>query len=267
MGDPVEVTVIDDSDDGTNKFRKQLENAGHVKAEKLRLWTLQIPLSHVPPLIVAVTAISSGTNSFALAQMDEALLRVLMKHNEPLHIVSIGSDGTISERKAHQDMITNLVHTGEAEIKEYLINHPDGHSPPIEVPLLHVFGQVLTIVQDSKHCRKTLWNNLFSGARAIVLARHVAFYQQVHDIASNTARSPLHRCDVERLDRQDDCAAERLFSSATLRYAISHLGKPGLGLSVYLFICGDLVNAYQSRKISHSEHVIMILQAKFFKDL
>ena len=267
VGNPVEVTVIDDTDEGTNQFHKQLEDAGCAKAEKLRLWTLQIPLSHVPPLIVAVAAISSGTNASALAKMDEALLKVLMKHDEPLRIVSIGSDGAISERKARQDMITNLVHTGEAEIKEYIINHPDGHSPPIAVPLLHVFGQVLTVVQDSKHCRKTLRNNLFSGARAIVLARYTTFYQQVRDIANDTARSPLHRRDVERLDRQDDRAAERLFSSATLRYAVSHLGKPGLGLSIYLFICGDLVDAYQSRKVSHSERVIMILRAKFFKDL
>ena len=267
VGDPVEVMVIDDGGDGTDEFRKQLENAGHMKAEKLRLWTLQIPLSRVPPLVIAVAAISSGTNSSALARMDESLLKVLMKHNNPLRIISVGSDGAISERKARQDMISNLINTGEAEITEYLINHPDGHSPRIAVPLIHVFGQVLTIVQDSKHCRKTLRNNLFSGARAIVLAQHVTFYQQVHDIANDTARSPLHRRDVERLDRQDDRAAERLFSSATLRYAVSHLAKPGIGLSVYLFICGDLVDAYQSRKVSHAERILMILRAKFFKDL
>jgi hypothetical protein len=264
VGDPVELS---DDIDNADEFRQQLEHAGHAKAGKLRLWTLQIPLSRIPPLIIAVAAIFSGTDSSTLAQMDEELLRVLMKREEPLHIISIGSDGAISERKARQILTNNLISTGEGEIHEHRIKHPDGHSPPITVPLLQVFGQVLAVIQDSKHCRKTLRNNLFSGARAIVLARHVTFYQQVHDITDDTARSPLHRRDVERLDRQDDRAAERLFSSATLAYTVSHLEKSSLGLTLYLFIFGDLVDAYQSRKISHSERIIMVLRAKFFKDL
>ena len=199
--------------------------------------------------------------------MDEDLLRVLLKQEVPLSIISIGSDGAISERKARQNLIANLVRTGEGEISKHHIKHPDGQSPPIIVPLLRAFGQVLAIIQDSKHCRKTLRNNLFSGARALVLARHVTFYQQVHDITNDTAHSPLHRRDVQRLDRQDDRAAARLFSSATLAYSIGHLGQSSLGLTVYLFIFGDLVDAYQSRNISHSERVILVLRAKFFKDL
>lgn len=261
-GDPVE--VVGDSPD---EFRQQLEDAGHVKAEKLRLWTLQIPLSHVPPLIVAVAAISSRTDSSTLARMDENLLRVLMQNDEPLHIISIGSDGAVSERKARQDMIANLLSTGEGELKEHHIKHPDGRSPPIAVPLLQVFGQVSTIAQDSKHLIKTLRNNLFSGARVLVFGRHTACYEQVHDITEDTVHSPLYWRDVERLDRQDDRAAERLFSSATLRYTIDHLGKEALGLTVYLFVFGDLVDAYQSRKVSHAERIVMLLRAKFFKDL
>ena len=180
VGEPVEVIH-----DGVEEFRQQLENTGQAKAEKLRLWTLQIPLPRIPPLIVAVAAISSRTNSSALARMDEELLRVLMKQEEPLRVVSIVSDGAVSERKARQDLISSLVNTGEGTIRELYIQHPDGHSPPVTVKLLQVFGQALTIIQDSKHCRKTLWNNLFSGARAIVLARYATFYQQVRDIADD----------------------------------------------------------------------------------
>ena len=72
VGDPIE--VIHDSAD---EFRQQLECIGSEKAGKLCLWTLQIPLAHVPPLIIAVAAISSTTNSSTLARMDEDLLRVL----------------------------------------------------------------------------------------------------------------------------------------------------------------------------------------------
>jgi hypothetical protein len=94
VGDPVEVIH-----DNADEFRQQLDDLGQVKAGKLRLWTLQIPLAHVPPLILTVAAISSATNSSMLAQMDEDLLRVLLKQEEPLTIISIGSDGAISERK------------------------------------------------------------------------------------------------------------------------------------------------------------------------
>ena len=261
VGNPVELDC-----DSADNLCQLLEDAGHAKAEKLRLWTLQIPIPHVPPLIVAVAAISSATNSSTLAQMDEDLLRILMKHEEPIRIVSFGSDGAISERKARQELFTNLVHTGEGEIKEFRISHPDGHSPPVIVTLLQVFGQIITVIQDSKHGRKTFRNNLFSGARALVFAQDIACYQQVRDITDDTAHSPLHRRDVERLDRQDDRAAERLFSSATLSYTINH-GKSSLGLTVYLFVFGDLIDAYQSRKISHTERVLMVLRAKFFKDL
>ncbi|KAI9438716.1 hypothetical protein H4582DRAFT_2146243 [Lactarius indigo] len=229
VGNPVEVVH-----NNADEFRQQLECEGHVKAAKLRLWTLQIPLSHVPPLIVAVAAISSATNSSTLAQMDEELLRVLMKQEEPLHVISIGSDGAISERKARQDLIMNLIQKGEGEIHEHHIKHPDGHSPPITVPLLR---------KDTPE-QPFFWGKSYS-------------------------HSPLHRRDVEHLDRQDDRAAERLFSSATLAYTINHLGKksPSLGLTVYLFVFGDLIDAYQSRTISHVERVIMVLRAKFFKDL
>ena len=262
VGDTLEVPQTNAED-----FHQQMESAGRVKADKLRLWTLQIPLPHVPPAILAVAAISSRTSASTLAQMDEDLLRILMKREEPVSIISIGSDGAVSERKARQELMSNLIKSGEGETIECHIKHPDGRSSPIVVPLFRAFGKTMAIVQDSKHCRKTMRNNLFSGARALILARYVTFYQQVRDIVDDTEHSPLRRRDVERLDHQDDHAAERLFSSATLDYTINHLGKSNLGLSIYLFIFGDLIDAYQSRKISHAERVIMVLRAKFFKDL
>ncbi|KAH8987036.1 hypothetical protein EDB92DRAFT_2069588 [Lactarius akahatsu] len=264
VGDALEVS---ESYTSVEEFREHIESTGRTKADKLRLWTLQIPLPHVPPAVIAVAAISSRTTSSMLAQMDEDLIRVLMQREEPLCVISIGSDGAVSERKARQELMDNLIRSGEGEIAERRITHPDGRSPPIAIPLLRVFGKAMVIVQDSKHCRKTMRNNLFSGARAIVLARYATFYQQVRDIVNDTAHSPLRRRDVERVDRQDDRAAERLFSSATLNYSINHLGKSSLGLSIYLFIFGDLIDAYQSRKVSHAERAVMVLRAKFFKDL
>ena len=125
----------------------------------------------------------------------------------------------------------------------------------------------MAIIQDSKHADKTAHNNLISGARTIILGWYPAFYQQAQDIVEDTACSPLAWCDVEQLNHQDDCAAACLFSTATLEYLIHYVGKSSLGFSIYLFIFGELIDAYQSWKVSHAERAIMVLHAKFFKDL
>ncbi|KDQ48923.1 hypothetical protein JAAARDRAFT_51945, partial [Jaapia argillacea MUCL 33604] len=64
----------------------------------------------------------------------------------------------------------------------------------------------------------------------------------------------------------DDRAAARLFCSKTLAYIVEKFPED-VGLAVYLFLFGDLIDAFESRKISHHERVKMVLQAKFFKDL
>jgi hypothetical protein len=103
--------------------------------------------------------------------------------------------------------------------------------------------------------------------RALVLGWHVTFYGHVHKITDDTACSLLHRGDVECLDCQDDCAGECVSSNATLAYTLEQLSKGSLGCIVYPLIFGDLINAYQSWKCSHPECVLMVLWAKFFKDL
>ncbi|KAJ3816327.1 hypothetical protein F5880DRAFT_1494412 [Lentinula raphanica] len=118
------------------------------------------------------------------------------------------------------------------------------------------------MTQDAKHALKTARNNLFSGARVLPLGNHIATYQQVRSIA-HEADSPLYIRDVDKLDRQDDNAASRLFSAATLRYLVDR-HRQNTGLIVYLFVFGELCDAYQNRRISHAERVIMVLRTRYF---
>ena len=74
---------------------------------------------------------------------------------------------------------------------------------------------------------------------------------------------PLYHRDVEKLDRQDDNAATRLFSAAALDFVVKQ-HPDRLGLAVYLFIAGEVVDAYQSRIISHLERVKMVLRCRYF---
>lgn len=132
----------------------------------------------------------------------------------------------------------------------------------ITIPIID--GQPVSLLQDSKHALKTLRNNLFSGARLLTLGNYTMLYSTIHDLAFANG-SPLYRRDVEKLDRQDDNAASRLFSADTLLYLTNHY--PGrVGEVVYLFVFGDLVDAYQNCSIPHRERVKMLLRARYFLD-
>jgi hypothetical protein len=84
---------------------------------------------------------------------------------------------------------------------------------------------------------------------------------------ASEANSPLYWRDVDRLDRQDDRAAARLFSAPFLSFAISHLGNVNPALPIYLFVIGELVDAYENRYIPHLERVRMVLRMRFFKSI
>lgn len=125
-GEPLEV-----SDLGTLEI--QIERARASLATKLRLWVLQIPLPHVPPLILAVVPLVSSTNAEMLANFERQLLHILLGSDKSLCIVSLGSDGSSLERNARRA----LVRCGFAESLSYSIPHPDmEQSEPIKIPLM-----------------------------------------------------------------------------------------------------------------------------------
>lgn len=253
-GEPLEISDID-------TLAGQIEQSRGLLATKLRLWVLQIPLPHVPPLILAVMPLASSTDSTMLATMEQDLLTILLASEQSLCIISLGSDGSVVEREARRAIVRN----GFAESITHTIPHPNNpQSEVIKVSLLHVHGRYITITQDPKHCRKTSRNNLFSGARLLVLGNFPIYYEQVRSLASKDD-SPLYWRDVDRLDRQDDYAAARLFSAPFLSYCISQHGNTNLGLPIYLFIIGELVDAYENRHIPHIERVKMVLRMLFFK--
>ncbi|TFY67004.1 hypothetical protein EVJ58_g1898 [Rhodofomes roseus] len=90
-------------------------------------------------------------------------------------------------------------------------------------------------------------------------------FQDVRDVAFRDD-SPLFIRDVEKLDRQDDNAASRLFSATALEYVIRNYPEQR-GLIVYLFTLADLHDAYQNRHISHAERVRMVLRVRYYLDI
>ncbi|KAH9016984.1 hypothetical protein EDB85DRAFT_1897861 [Lactarius pseudohatsudake] len=255
-GDPLEIADVDTLAD-------QIEHSRGLLATKLRLWVLQIPLPHVPPLILAVMPLASSTNAIALADMEQHLLDILLASEKSLRIISLGSDGSVVEREARRILVQN----GFAKSIAHTIPHPNSpQSEVIKISLLYVHGQYIAVTQDPKHCRKTGRNNLFSGARLLVLGNFPIYYEQIRHLASKDD-SPLYWCDVDQLDRQDDRAAAHLFSAPFLQYCVSQDGSvaANLGLPIYLFIIGELIDAYENRNIPHAERVKMVLRVLFFK--
>ncbi|KAF8988922.1 hypothetical protein BDQ17DRAFT_1257414 [Cyathus striatus] len=123
----------------------------------------------------------------------------------------------------------------------------------------------MCIIQDSKHALKTFRNNLFSGVRLLVFRNYFAAFRRIRQMADEKG-SPIYLRDVDRLDRQDDNAASRLFSASVLQYLIDNYKDNTLREIVYLFVFGDFIDAFQNRSMSHADRIRIALRARYFLD-
>ncbi|KAF7305276.1 hypothetical protein HMN09_00778600 [Mycena chlorophos] len=240
VGSPRGPIPVDDPE----HVRPILEDPANVPGTKVRLWMAQIPLPGMAPHVLAAIPISETMGVPALLELHHSIINGLIAAD--IHVVSYACDGTESERgvqRRFQDDAENKV--------EYRIPDPQGRKEydlVLRVPVIN--GQPVVNLQDSKHALKTFRNNLFSGAPTD---------------AWESCDSTLYHRDVERVDRQDDNAAARLFSASTLMQLTDRHSELR-GLAIYLFVFGELVDAYQNRSISHSERLhIALVPATFSK--
>lgn len=207
------------------------------------------------PIIVAAIPISDKMDASELLILLEKVSLGLL--NAGIKVISYACDGTETERKVQRGF------TAKAESYiDYTIPSPREGTLPYKISIPVFRGQPIVMIQDSKHALKTLRNNLFSGARLLHFGNYAAFFKQVHDVAFEDG-SPLYHRDVEKLDRQDDLAASRLFSAPTLQY-LTDRHPEAAGLIIYLFVFGELCDAYQNRHIGHSERIQLVLRARSY---
>lgn len=225
---------------------------------QIRVWCLQVPLPGMPPLILAAKAIPNNLKATDLLPYSLGLIKGLV--DKKIKVISYACDGTEVERCVQQLIIDSAIYH-----VTYVIRHPFPGLSDIVIVIAAINGQVVAIIQDAKHGLKTIRNNLFTGAKLLVLGGHVAMYAFARDMAFGP-ESPLYHRDVEKTDRQDDNAASRLASATSMDYLVTcHLDR--LGFIVYLFIFGELIDAYQNRTICHIERIQMVLHARFFVDM
>jgi hypothetical protein len=213
---------------------------------------LQIPLPSIPPLAVAVLPISADYKGEELAMHQVRLMTGLAERGH--WPVCNTADGAAIERNCQRRTAkagTTVEHIIRAE------NLPD-----LIVEYYELLGKFWAILSDSKHDLKTKRNNLFSGARSIILGNYYANYQQIREHALDDS-SPLYQRDVIKSDRQDDNAASRLFSAAMLEKASEDPSKH-LGLVVYLFVFGEFIDAFQSRQMPHKDRARIVMRTLAF---
>lgn len=210
-------------------------------------------------MIVAARPIANNMNANQLFELTKQIFVGLIKLGA--QVISYSADGTDVERdaQAHFEAMASSDHRLRYTITNPIANYSDLR---VEIPVIQ--GQAVVIMQDSKHCLKTLRNNLYSGATCLVLGNYVAMYQHVADAAKDED-SPLYQRDIVKVDRQDDNAATRLFSAQTLAHFIDK-HRDYLGDIIYLFVFGELIDAYQNRSITHAERLRMVLRARYFLD-
>ncbi|KAJ6573789.1 hypothetical protein DFH09DRAFT_915806 [Mycena vulgaris] len=237
-------------------MKKILADPKIVKGTKVRLWCLTIPLPGIAPIVVAAMPIHDMSADELLPPLEKILYGLLDRN---ICVISYACDGTETERSLQRKLVAQA-----DSVIHYKLTSPIPGAPDLELVIAKFRGFPVVMIQDSKHALKTFRNNLFTGAKLLAMGNFTALFRRIYAMAM-APDSPLYHRDVERLDRQDDAAACRLFCAVVLEY-LSETHPEYIGEIVYLFIFGELVDAYQSREISHVVRIKMALRARYFLD-
>jgi hypothetical protein len=213
----------------------------------------------IPTIIAAAMAISSKLNAEKLFDYLKAILDGMSRRD--LKVVAYAADGSAVERS-----VQSLLNLSCKTRRIIHLKHPRFGKPAIsiDIPFYGDTEQPIAILQDSQHGLETFRNAGYSGARMLILGNFVVQYHQFLRIW--TEGGPIFERDVQRVDRQDDSAAIHLFSADVLEWLCDHHPEL-LGAIVYLFIFGELIDAYQNRRITHIERVRMVLRTLFFLEI
>jgi hypothetical protein len=87
-------------------------------------------------------------------------------------------------------------------------------------------------------------------------------YGHVLAIATSE-QSPMMKADIVGCDKQDDRGPAHLFSSAVIKQVEATQPK-SVGLAVFLYMVGGVIDAQQNRFITHQEQLVMLYRGCFF---
>ena len=182
-------------------------------------------------MVIALIPNKGSDTADAIFQLHKQLIMEIAPQLN-LHILSLGSDGAITEYQAQQ--LIYKIQTNEKLTIEV---------PQLDIkfscPIFDNVGPVIR-VQDPKHAKKTARNAVMSGARLLTFGNSSARFDHLLMLI-NYQNSVLYKNDVIKLDRQDDAAAYRTFCSSNFHQCLmaDHQIRPGMeGFVIYLFVIG-----------------------------
>ncbi|KAL1712277.1 hypothetical protein EV715DRAFT_213952 [Schizophyllum commune] len=238
-------------------LRQRIENRKIDPSEKMRCFVLQVTTHpKALPILVAALPLPLKTDAQFLCEWSLQIINGLL--DKQIRVVSYACDGTEVERSVQQ----LLLDASDGAPVVHTIYSLHSGVDPVTIRTVCIRQQHIALIRDSKHALKTFRNNLYSGARCLVIGDFPLVLEMLRGMVLESG-SPLMQRDVLNPDRQDDNAARRLTSAATMDY-IASTHPDWVGLAVYLFVAGELVDAYQSRSLTHSERLEMVLTAHFF---
>ncbi|KAG5636706.1 hypothetical protein H0H81_007102 [Sphagnurus paluster] len=253
-GEVKAITQYDDLLDMAHIDRKSL-------AEKTRAWLLVVPIAKIPPKLIATVALANSVNRDELHKWHADVESHLASRS--IHHISYNVDGVSIERGLTHD-IQNKAIKNKATHK-WIFQHPIRELPNLvlEVPVLEN-GKPRAMSTDGKNLKKNGRGSAISGACVRPAGRYIIHYGMFATLALSK-NSPLLKSDIIGIDKQDDRAAARLFSSAVVEH-ISRTQPDELGMIIYLFIIGEIIDAQQNRSITHDERIKMLWRGRFFLD-
>ncbi|PKC01118.1 hypothetical protein RhiirA5_298692 [Rhizophagus irregularis] len=184
--------------------------------KNVRTYILQIPLPAFPPIIIALIPNKGADTADSILQLHKRLIMEIAPQLS-LHILSLGSDGAITEYQAQQ----SIVNIQTIIVPQLKIN--------FSCPIFERVGPVIR-VQDLKYAKKTARNAIMSGARLLTFGNSSARFDHFLQLI-NQHNSILYKNDVIKLDRQDDATAYRTFCSSNFRQCLTadYQIKSGMG--------------------------------------
>ncbi|PKC57828.1 hypothetical protein RhiirA1_401104 [Rhizophagus irregularis] len=215
-------------------------------ATQVRVITLKIPIGKIPPMVIAILPTKGDETAEKIFNILHLVLDFAQQSN--INILSIGANGVRSEFNAQ----TQIINSAPTHI---VFSDPFYN---VHFKALIINGKPIVRVQDPKHAKKTARNQLFTGARLLSLGIGTARYDQLFQLAHQDQHVLLKR-DVLNVDKQDDSAAYRMFHSENLAQIIRLGTIPSdmIGLFIYLFVLGELCDAYLNREIDHKARIHM----------
>ncbi|EIW56114.1 uncharacterized protein TRAVEDRAFT_50602 [Trametes versicolor FP-101664 SS1] len=249
----------------TEEISRLVKRIGEEKqyASQVRAILIKIPLPHIPPMVIALRPTKGNDDAMGIHALHLQLLE--MARQLGIKVVSLSADGASSEQGAQSLMDhSQTTHAPIAyEYKHYGIE--------LRAPVLAT-GPLISC-QDPQHARKTSRNQPQHGTHTASLGRGVMVNRTLVSL-QETGTSGLVRRDIENVDKQDDGAARRLFHPTALQ-AMTKTDEKGTlcvhdefrGLFVYLFILGELFDAWLNRRLAAHERVLAALRARLFLNI